>query len=93
MKRQLHDPGTQSYVNYKINIAEAILKYIQLPDYTRRGKSAENLTPLRLQAQCWADFAKHIDAMPRKQHPTRACKVCYKHKNRSETTCECTKCK
>lgn len=93
INKQLQNPGKQSYVNYRIDIAEAILKYVQLPDYTKRVKSAETATPLRLQAQYWAHFAKHIDGTPKKQHPTRMCKVCYKNKKRSETTWECSKCK
>lgn len=80
-------------MNYRIDIAEAILKYVQLTDYTTRAKSAENQTAMRLQAQYWPHFPKHIDATPRKQHPTRMCKVCYKHKKRSETSWECSKCK
>ncbi|XP_015437848.1 PREDICTED: piggyBac transposable element-derived protein 4-like [Dufourea novaeangliae] len=74
IKKQLQDPRRQSYVNYRIDIAEAILKYVQLPDYTRRGKSAEIQTTMRLQAQYWAHFPKHIDATPSKEHPTRICK-------------------
>nr|XP_034194807.1 piggyBac transposable element-derived protein 4-like [Osmia lignaria] len=94
MKNQLpNNYGRQSYANYRIDIAEAILKYVQLPDYARRGRFAEIQTPLRLQAQYWGHFAKHIDKTPKKQHPTRMCKVCYRHKKRRETTWECTKCK
>ena len=93
LKKQLQDSGRQSYVNYRIDIAEAILKYVQLPDYTRRLTSAGYETPMHLQAQYWAHFAKHIAPTPAKQHPTKTCKVCYKHKRRSETTWECSKCK
>ncbi|XP_055625677.1 zinc finger protein 236-like isoform X2 [Toxorhynchites rutilus septentrionalis] len=49
--------------------------------------------PVRLQAQDWAHFPKSIDPTPRKKHPTRMCKVCYKHKIRSETKWECATCK
>lgn len=47
---------------------------------------------LRLQAQHWAHFPKHIDPTPSKQKPTRACKVCTKHNKRNETIWECKKC-
>lgn len=51
MKKQLNDQGKQSYVKYRIDIAERILIHVQLTDYTKRGKSAESTTSLRLQAQ------------------------------------------
>lgn len=93
MKKQLHKQGKQSYVNYRVDIAEAILKHVQLTDYTKRGKSAESTASLRLQAQYWGHFAKHIDGTLKKKQPTGMCKVCYKRKKRSETIWECTKCK
>ena len=70
-------------MNYRIDTAEAILKHVQLPDYTRRGKSAESTTPLRLQAQYWTHFTRHIDGTPKKKHPTM-CKVCYEKKNEAK---------
>lgn len=91
MKKQLNNQGKQSYVKYRIDVAEAILKHVQLTDYTKRGKSAESTTSL--QAQYWGYFAKHINRTPKKKHPTRMCEVCYKQKKRSETTWECAKCK
>lgn len=93
MKKQLNNQRKQSYVKYKIDIAEAILKHVQLTDYTKRGKSAGSTTSFRLQAQYWDHFAKHIDRTPKKKHPTRMCKICYKQKKRSGTTLECAKCK
>ena len=60
----------------------------------RTTKYVGNLhLPFRLQAQYWAHFSENFDPTPRKKNPTRACKVCYKHKIRSETKWECTKCK
>lgn len=91
MKKQLNNQGKQSYVKYRIDVAEAILKHVQLTDYTKRGKSAESTTSL--QAQYWGYFAKHINRTPKKKHATRMCEVCYKQKKRSETTWECAKCK
>ncbi|KAL2717623.1 piggyBac transposable element-derived protein 4-like [Vespula squamosa] len=93
MKKKIYDQGKQTYVDYRINIAEAILQHVQLPDYTRRGTSSLGITPLRLQAQYWSHFPKHIDATPKRKHPSKTCEVCYKQNKRSATTWECTKCK
>lgn len=92
MHKIMRSRKRESYVDYRVNIAEAILQNVQLPDYKMRGKSV-SIEPLRLQAQYWAHFPKTIDLTPRKKHPTRMCKVCYKHKIRSETKWECAKCK
>lgn len=92
MHKIMRSRKRETYVDYRIKIAEAILQIVQLPDYKTRGKSA-SIESLRLQAQYWAHFPKTIDSTPRKKHPTRMCKVCYKHKIRSETKWECAKCK
>lgn len=80
------------YVNFRLDVAEQLLKTVTLPDYNVRGRPALGDTPLRLQSLRWGHFAKHIDPTPNKQKPTRACKVCSAHKKRSETTWECKKC-
>lgn len=85
-------PKKNHYVNYRLDVAEQMLKTVVLPDYNVRGRPAHGDTPLRLQAIRWGHFAKHIDPTPKKSNPTRVCKVCWKHKKRSETTCECKKC-
>lgn len=48
--------------------------------------------PLRLRAKQWAHFPRHIPATKKKKNPSRTCKVCSKHKKRSETTWECKQC-
>lgn len=91
MHKIMHGRKKESYVQYRVKIAETILQNVRLPDYKTRGKST-SIEPLRLQAQYWAHFPKTIDSTARKKHPTRMCKVCYKHKIRSETKWECAKC-
>lgn len=49
--KKITNKRKQTYVDYRINVAEAILKHIQLPDYITRGKSSQIVTPLRLQAK------------------------------------------
>lgn len=91
MQKTIYSRNWQTYVDYRIDIAEAILQIVKLADYKMRGKpSAE--TPLRLRAQYWAHFPKSIDPTPRNKHPTRMCKVCYKRKIRSATKWGCSKC-
>lgn len=92
MQKTIYSRKRETYVDYRVHIAEAILQIVKLPDYKMRGKSSVE-TPLRLQAQYWAHFPKNIDPTPRNKHPTRTCKVCYKHKIRSATKWECAKCK
>ncbi|KAI4487890.1 hypothetical protein M0802_011709 [Mischocyttarus mexicanus] len=59
-----------------------------LPEYKGRGRLSGGF-PQRLNAQRWAHFPKHIDPTPSKSKPSRACKVCSRHRKRSETTWEC----
>ncbi|XP_017795072.1 PREDICTED: piggyBac transposable element-derived protein 4-like [Habropoda laboriosa] len=92
MQKTIYSRKRETYVDYRVNIAEAILQIVKLPDYKMRGKSSVE-TPLRLQARYWAHFPKNIDPTPRNKHPTRMCKVCYKQKIRSATKWECAKCK
>lgn len=80
------------YVSYRLEVAEQLLQSVTLPDYNVRGRPAQSDTPLRLQSKFWAHFPKHISPTKKKQHPTRVCKVCFKHKKRSETTWECKQC-
>lgn len=80
------------YVSYRLDVAEQILHNITLPDYNCRGRPAQSDTPLRLQSKRWAHFPRHITPTEKKAHPTRVCKVCSKHKKRSETSWECKKC-
>lgn len=49
--KAIHSRKKESYVDYRIIIAEAILQVVKLPDYKRRGKSTSGETPLRLRAQ------------------------------------------
>ena len=93
MYKTIHNRRNEGYVDFRINIAEALLKNVKLPEYKKCGRSAPSEDPLRLQAQHWAHFPKHIDSTPLKKKPTRLCKVCTKHKIRSETSWECSKCK
>jgi len=59
--KTIHRPRKETYVDYRLKIAELILKNVQLPDYEKRGKPSLDETPLRLQARYWAHFPKHID--------------------------------
>lgn len=85
-------PKKNHYVNFRLDVAEQLLKNLSLPNYNVRGRPAQGDTPLRLQASHWGHFARHIPRTPKKKHPTRMCKVCYKNNKRSETTWECKNC-
>lgn len=50
MKKKIYNQGKQRYVDYRINTAEAILKHVQILNYTSRGTFSQGITPLRLQA-------------------------------------------
>ena len=88
---KINDTKKYSYTEYRIQIAESLLKNVPLPDYKRRGRLSRGDLPQRLHAQHWAHFPKHIDPTPSKSRPSRICKSCTKHKIRSETTWECKK--
>lgn len=80
------------YVSFRLDVAEQLLQNLSLPDYNTRGRPAHGDTPLRLQAIHWGHFPRHIPETLKKKNPTRVCKVCKKHKKRSETVWECKKC-
>ncbi|XP_066585582.1 piggyBac transposable element-derived protein 4-like [Prorops nasuta] len=83
----------QNYTEYRLRIAEGILQTVPLQNYNRPEPVSNGDIPMRLQAQNWGHFPKHIDPTPLKKNPTRACKVCTKHKKRCETTWECKNCR
>ena len=83
----------QTYAEYRIEIAQSLLKNVPLPEYIRKGRLSNGDLPERLDGKHWGHFPKHIDPTPSKSKPSRACKVCTKHKKRSETTWECKRCK
>lgn len=85
-------PKKDHYVNYRLDVAEQLLLNVSLPNYNTRGRLAHGDTPLRLQANRWCHFPRHIPETLKKKNPTRACKVCKKHKKRSETVWEYKKC-
>ncbi|KAG0433428.1 PiggyBac transposable element-derived protein 4 [Dictyocoela muelleri] len=80
------------FVDFRLDIAERLLKILTIPNYKIRGRQSQGDTPLRLQAKQWAHFPQHISPTKKKKHPTRECKVCRKHNKRSETTWECKQC-
>ncbi|XP_017759329.1 PREDICTED: piggyBac transposable element-derived protein 4-like [Eufriesea mexicana] len=91
--KKLNDGKKQCYVDYKINIAESLLKKMPKPIYKERGVLSSGDAPDRLCAKEWAHFPKHIDPTPSKLRPSKRCTVCHKNKKRKETTWECKKCK
>ncbi|XP_043604796.1 uncharacterized protein LOC122577530 [Bombus pyrosoma] len=76
----------QTYAEYRIEIAESLLKNIPLPEHKRRGRLSMGDLPERLHAKYWSYFPKHLDPTISKSRPARACKVYTKHKKRSERT-------
>ncbi|KAK2575211.1 hypothetical protein KPH14_002631 [Odynerus spinipes] len=50
MQKTIYSRKRETYVHYRVNVAEAILQIVKLSDYKMRGKSLVE-TPLRLQAQ------------------------------------------
>ena len=93
LHNKINNEKRQGYAEYKVKIAELLLENTPLPNYNRKGQLSNGDLPLRLQAQQWSHFPKHIDPTPSNQHPKRRCVVCTKHKQRRETTWECKKCK
>ena len=83
----------QTYAEYRIEIAQSLLKNVPLPEYIRKGRLSNGDLPKKLHGKHWGHFPKHIDPTPSKSKPPRACKACTKHKKRSETTWECKRCK
>lgn len=80
-------------VSFRLNIAEAILENITLPNYKTRGRPATGDTPLRLQAKNWAHFPEYIPPTKCKEHPQKRCRVCFKKQIRKDTTWQCKECK
>ncbi|KAJ6640371.1 hypothetical protein Bhyg_13121, partial [Pseudolycoriella hygida] len=62
------------YVSYRLDVAEQLLRNVELPDYNTRGRPAQSDIPLRLQSKIWAHFPHHILPTQKKRHPTRVCK-------------------
>lgn len=70
----------QTYAEYRIEIAQSLLKNIPLPKYKQKGRLSNRDLSERLRGKHWGHFPKHIDPTPSKLKPSRACKVCTKHK-------------
>lgn len=79
-------------VQFRLKLAEELLEQVVLPNYSTRGRPSSANTPQRLQAKNWAHFPENIPATESKEHPTKRCRVCYKHKIRKETTWQCKQC-
>ena len=77
---------------YRLRMAEGILQTVPSQNYNWQG-SLSNGDIYEARSATLGQFPKHIDPTPSKKNPTRTCKVCTKHKKRSETTWECKKCR
>lgn len=78
--KKLNDGKKQCYVEYRINIAEYLLKNMPYLIYRERGVSFSGDAPDRLYANDWAHFPKHIDPTPSKLSLSKYCTVCHKNK-------------
>lgn len=56
MHKTIHSRKRETYIDYRINIAEAILQNVQLSDYKMHAKSA-----LKHLFDSWVHFPKNID--------------------------------
>ncbi|XP_015185810.1 PREDICTED: piggyBac transposable element-derived protein 4-like [Polistes dominula] len=74
------------------DVAQQILESVCIPEYINRGRPSAGDVPKRLQSKCWGHFPRIIPPTEAKQKPQRRCRVCTKHKKRSETVWECKKC-
>ena len=73
-------------VQFRLKLGEELLEQVVLSNYSTYGRPSSANTPQRLQAKNWAHFPKNIPATESKEHPTKRCRVCYKHKIKKETT-------
>ena len=74
---------SRKYCQIRLKLAEELLEQVVLPNYSTRGRPSSANTPQRLQAKNWAHFPENIPATESKEHPTKRCRVCYKHKIRN----------
>jgi hypothetical protein len=82
----------QHFTEFRIQLAEMMIESVTLPDYPRRGRPQQGLSPLRLQACHWAHFVQYIPPNPIKKSPCRDCVMCKAAKKKSATRYECSKC-
>ncbi|XP_015189684.1 PREDICTED: uncharacterized protein LOC107073510 [Polistes dominula] len=62
----------QCYVDdYRINIAESLLKNMPKPNYRERGELSSGDAPERLHVKHWAHFPKYIDSTASKLRPSK----------------------
>nr|XP_003706754.1 PREDICTED: piggyBac transposable element-derived protein 4-like [Megachile rotundata] len=81
-----------SFPKFRLDVAEQLLQAVYIPDYKKRGTMSVGNTPNRLEATQWGHFPRNIPPTNAKKNPQRRCRVCTKHKRRSETVWECKKC-
>ncbi|XP_069669111.1 piggyBac transposable element-derived protein 4-like [Periplaneta americana] len=79
------------YRNFRLLVAEHMLKRVHLPNYEERGQPF-NVVPARLRASHLAHFARHIPAIPTNSQPTRQCVVCCEKNVEARTRWECENC-
>lgn len=72
----------QCYVDYRINIAESLLKNIPKPNYRERGELSSGDVPERLHTKHWAHFPKHVDPTTSELIPSKPCKFARKIKTK-----------
>ncbi|XP_053987416.1 piggyBac transposable element-derived protein 4-like [Hylaeus volcanicus] len=87
---KLNDKKKMNYIDFRTEVAEALLRSVQLPKYSTYERPSQRAIPS--QAKHWGHFPRHIPSTEKKERPSRTCKVCSRRKERSETTWECKKC-
>jgi hypothetical protein len=81
----------QQFTEFRIQLAEMMIKSVVLPNYPRCGRPQQGPSPVRLQACYWAHFVQFIPPNPQKKSPCRDCVEFKAKKKKSATRYECSK--
>uniref|UniRef100_A0A1B0F9G8 PiggyBac transposable element-derived protein domain-containing protein n=1 Tax=Glossina morsitans morsitans TaxID=37546 RepID=A0A1B0F9G8_GLOMM len=79
LHQKINKTKKTKYTNFRLNVAEELVKKVSLPNYNLHGRPSHSDAPLRLQPKNWFHFPEHIPPTANKQLPTKRCHVCAKH--------------
>jgi hypothetical protein len=82
----------QHFTEFRIQLAEMMIKSVVLFDYPRRGRLQQGPSPLRIQGSSLGLLCSVHSPNPTKTIPCPGCVVCKAKKKKSETIYECSKC-
>ncbi|KAI4476498.1 hypothetical protein M0804_013529 [Polistes exclamans] len=79
------------FQKFRLDVAEQLLQAVCIPDYKKRETMSLGSTLNRLQTTQWGHYPKNIPPTNANKKPQQRCRVCTKHKKRSETVWEFNK--